>query len=146
VPTGGTERITLLLQVLAAFEPEKKSEEIFHTEALREFNELAEHRRSRLANVTTGLPSVLWWVVVFGALLNIVLIWMQDMEIHVHLILGTILASILGAVIFLIAALDNPFRGIVSVGPDPIALVYETLMQGDGSSASATGVPLAQDK
>jgi hypothetical protein len=131
VPTGGTERITLLFQVLAAFEPEKKSEEFFHAEALREFNELTEYRRSRLANVTIGLPSVLWWVVAFGALLNIVLIWMQDMEIHVHLILGGILASILGAVIFLIAALDNPFRGIVSVGPDPIALVYETLMQGE---------------
>ena len=68
--------------------------------------------------MTTGLPAILWWVVAFGALLNIVLIWMQDMEIHVHLILGGVLASILGAVIFLIAALDNPFRGIVSVGPD----------------------------
>ena len=31
--------------------------------------------------------------------------------------------------IFLIAALDNPFRGQVSVGPDFIALVYETLMK-----------------
>jgi hypothetical protein len=37
----------------------------------------------------------------FGALMNIILIWMQDMEIHVHLILGAVLASILGAVIFL---------------------------------------------
>jgi hypothetical protein len=49
------------------------------------------------------------------------------MEVHVHLILGAILASILGAVIFLIAALDHPFRGIVSVGPDPIALAYGKL-------------------
>ncbi len=144
VPTGGSDRITSLFQLMVAFEPAKKSEEIGHAEALREFNELIEHRRSRLANVTTGLPAVLWWVVAFGALLNIVLIWMQDMDIHVHLILGGILASILGAVIFLIAALDNPFRGIVSVGPDAIALVYETLMQGDGSSAPAAGANLAR--
>ena len=41
---------------------------------------------------------------------------MQDMEIHLHLMLGAILASISGAVIFLIAALDNPFRGEVSIG------------------------------
>ena len=33
------------------------------------------------------------------------------------------------AVIFLIAALDNPFRGEVSIGPDSIALVYDTLMK-----------------
>jgi len=77
------------------------------------------------------LPAALWWVVVFGALLNIVLIWLQDMEIHVHFILGGVLASILALVIFLIAALDNPFRGEVSVGPDSIALVYETLMKPD---------------
>jgi hypothetical protein len=73
--------------------PAKKSEEIFHAEALREFNHLVELRRSRLANVTTGLPSVLWWVVAFGALMNIILIWIQDMEIHVHMILGAVLAS-----------------------------------------------------
>ena len=134
VPAGGTERITSLFQVLSAFEPAKKSEEIFHGEALRQFNQLVEHRRARLANVTLGLPAVLWWVVAFGALMNIVLIWMQDMEIHVHLILGGVLASILGAVIFLIAMLDNPFRGEVSVGPDSIALVYETLMKPETTS------------
>jgi len=138
VPTEGTDRITTLFHVLASFEPSKKSEEIIHAEALRQFNHLVELRRSRLANVTIGLPIVLWWVVAVGALLNIVLIWMQDMEIHVHLVLGGVLASILGLVIFLIAALDNPFRGIVSIGPDSIALVYETLMQPKGADAGAS--------
>ena len=61
--------------------------------------------------------------------MNIVLIWMQDMEIHVHLILGAILASILATVIFLIAELDNPFRGEVSIGPDSIERVYEGVMK-----------------
>ncbi len=131
VPAGGSDRILSLWQTMAAFEPGKKTEEIIHAEALREFNRLVEFRRSRLANVPLGLPSVLWWVVAFGALMNIMLIWLQDMEIHVHLILGGILAAILGSVIFLIAELDNPFRGEVSVGPDSFQLVYETLMKRD---------------
>jgi hypothetical protein len=59
------------------------------------------------------------------------LIWMQDMERHVHLILGGILASILGAVIFLIAELDNPFRGEVSISPDSIELAYQTGMKAE---------------
>lgn len=99
----------------------------------------------RLSNVSTGLPAVLWWVVAFGALMNIVLIWMQDMEIHVHLILGAVLASILGAVIFLIAELDNPFRGEVSIGPELIARVYETLMKpgaGGTEAKSSLDTPL----
>ena len=129
VPTGGTDRITKLSEILFTFEPSNRSEEIIHAEALRHFDNVVELRRARLANVTHGLPAVLWWVVAFGALLNIILIWLQDMEIHVHLILGGVLASILALVIFLIAALDNPFRGEVSVGPDSIALVYETFMK-----------------
>ncbi|MGH6840847.1 MAG: DUF4239 domain-containing protein [Methylocella sp.] len=142
VPAGGSARIDALLQILAGFEPAKKSEEIFHAEALRQFNHLVELRRSRLANVTTGLPPVLWWVVAFGALMNIILIWIQDMEIHVHMILGAALASILGVVIFLIAALDNPFRGKVGAGPDAIALVYATLLTKDNSGTSAGGAAL----
>ena len=128
VPKGGTDRITAIATVLLAFEPGKKSEEIKHAEALRQFNHLVETRRARLANVTTGLPPVLWWVLAFGSLLSIMLIWLLDMEIHLHLILGGVLAGFLGIVIFLIAELDNPFRGEVSIGPDSIALVYETLM------------------
>jgi len=54
---------------------------------------------------------------------------MQDMEVHVHMILGAALASILGLVIFLIAELDNPFRGQVSIGPEAIARVYEDVMK-----------------
>jgi hypothetical protein len=141
VPTGGTDRINNLAKPLYAFEPVKKSQEIIHAEALRQFNHLIELRRSRLSDVTVGLPAVLWWVVAFGALMNIVLIWMQDMEIHVHLILGAILASILGAVIYLTAAMDNPFRGEVSVGPDSIELVYNTLMKSSAVSAPPPPAP-----
>jgi hypothetical protein len=129
VPTGGSERLTALAEILLVFEPGKSSEEVVHAEALHEFNRLHELHRQRLANVSLGLPSALWWVVAWSALLNIVLIWLQDMEVHVHLILGGVLASVLALVIFLIAALDNPFRGEVSIGPDSIALVYDTLVK-----------------
>lgn len=131
VPTNGTEQINSVAETLYTFEPSKESEKIIDAEAFHQFNNLLEVRRLRLANVTAGLPPVLWWVVVFGALLNIMLIWMQDMERHVHLILGGVLASILGAVIFLIAELDNPFRGEVSIGPDPIELAYKTGMKAE---------------
>ena len=57
-------------------------------------------------------------MVVIGAVPNIVLIWMLDMEVHVHVLLSGVLSVFLGVVIFLIAAMDNPFRGDVSVGPD----------------------------
>ena len=68
-------------------------------------------------------------MVVVGAVLNIVLIWLLDMEVHVHVLLSGVLSVFLGVVIFLIAAMDNPFRGDVSVGPDSFQLVYDSLMK-----------------
>ena len=135
VPREGSKLITAVLQELLSFKPTTEREKIIHAETLRQYNTKVELGRARLSNVTAGLPAVLWWVVAFGALMNIVLIWMQDMEIHVHLILGAVLASILGAVIFLIAELDHPFRGEVSIGPESIVRVYETVMKPDESAA-----------
>jgi len=135
VPKDGSRLITAVLKILITFNPTTEREKIVHAETLRQYNTKVELGRARLSNVTTGLPPVLWWVVAFGALMNIVLIWMQDMEIHVHLVLGAVLAAILGAVIFLIAELDHPFRGEVSIGPESIARVYETVMKPDESAA-----------
>jgi hypothetical protein len=56
---------------------------------------------------------------------------MLDMEIHVHLILGGMLSLFLGIVIFLIAAMDNPFRGEVSVGSVAFEIVFDQLMKPD---------------
>jgi len=129
VPSVGTEQVTRLFDELLKFQPTEKREEILFAETLRQFNNFVEVRRLRLANVNTGLPSVLWWVVAIGALINIGLLWMLDMEVHIHFLLSGALSLFLGVVIFLIAALDNPFRGEVSVGPDAYQLVYETLMK-----------------
>jgi hypothetical protein len=128
-PKGEPERSSLVARTVLGFEPSTEIEKIIDVEALRQSAHRIELSRARMSNVSLGLPAVLWWVVAFCALMNIVLIWMQDMEIHVHLLLGAVLASILGAVIFLIAELDNPFRGQVSIGPESIAHVYETVMQ-----------------
>jgi hypothetical protein len=129
LPKGERERSDSITRTLLAFQLTTEHEKIVHTEAVRQAAHRIELSRARLSNVGRGLPAVLWWVVALGALMNIVLIWMQDMEIHVHLILGAVFASLLCAVIFLIAELDQPFRGEVSIRPESIAHVYEGVMQ-----------------
>ena len=110
------------------FSPTDQRSEVIFSEAFRQFNNLTELRRARLNSVTTGIPAVLWFVVGIGAFLNIVLIWMLDMEIHVHVILAAVLSLFLGVVIFLVVAMDHPYRGEVSVGPEALELVYQTYM------------------
>jgi Protein of unknown function (DUF4239) len=125
IPQGGRDRIAALFATLSQFEPAKKSEEFLHAEALRQFSNLVELRRARLANVNAGIPAILWWVVAIGAMLIIGIIWMLNMDIQVHILLGGALSLFLGLTIFLIAALDHPFRGDLGVKPDPIRLVYD---------------------
>jgi lipid-A-disaccharide synthase-like uncharacterized protein len=124
VPKEESHLMAKFIDDLLSFEPSNKSEEILHGEALHRLNSVIELQRSRLANVTTGIPTVFWWVVVIGAVIFVVLLAMLGMEIHVHLILGAAVSLFLGLVIFLIAAMDNPFRGQVSVGPDAFEAIY----------------------
>jgi hypothetical protein len=128
VPLEGTHRLRQFTDDLLAFRPADMRDEIVQAETLRQVNNYMDLRRSRLNSVTVGIPAVLWWVVGIGAVIALVLVAMLDMEIHVHLILGAALSMFLGLVIFLIAAMDNPFRGEVSVTPAPLQQVYTTLM------------------
>jgi hypothetical protein len=109
---------------LLAFEPGNRREEIIHAEALRQFNSFLENHRIRANGVTTGIPAVMWYVVLIGAVINIGLIWMFDLHLFAHLLLGGVLAFFLGAMILLIAAMDNPYRGEVSVSPKAFEELY----------------------
>jgi Protein of unknown function (DUF4239) len=129
VPEGGSQVVTALFDDLTTFNPADKRSELIFAETFRQFNSLVEFRRVRLAEVTSGIPTILWWVVAIGAVLNLVLIWMMDMETRVHVMLTTVLSLFLASVIFLVVAMDHPFRGEVSVGSEPFEQVYRTLMQ-----------------
>lgn len=129
IPTEGGIRVAAFEEKLLEFEPETKSEEILHAEALRQFNTFLENRRMRLFAVKTGIPAVMWYVLFFGAFINIAMVWLFDMKLITHLLLGGLLASYLGTMIFLIAAMDNPFRGDVSVDPESFISLYQHMVE-----------------
>jgi hypothetical protein len=49
------------------------------------------------------------------------------MELVPHMLIGGVLALALGSIVFLIAELDYPFLGQVSIGPDPIIRIYQQI-------------------
>jgi hypothetical protein len=129
VPLGGSARMAQFQRDLVAVHPTEKSDEIAYAEAFGQFDKLVELRNNRLAATTSGIPAILWWVLWIGAVLSIAIVWMLDMEIHVHSILVGVLSMFLGMVIFLIADMDKPFRGQVIATPDPYILVYAGFTQ-----------------
>ncbi len=86
-------------------------------------------RGQRLANVNAGIPDILWWVVLLGTFVNTLLLWMLKMSTRVHVILTGLLSAFTGLVILLVAAMDFPFRGEVSIGAEAFEQVYATVMQ-----------------
>jgi hypothetical protein len=46
--------------------------------------------------------------------------------------LSVVFATLVGLLIYLIASLDNPYRGRISVSPEPLVRVYEQTMKRDG--------------
>jgi hypothetical protein len=128
IPVGGTARIVAFQSDLKDVRPEGKADEVAYAEAFGQFEQLVSSRSERLTRVGSGTPNLLWWVLGIGAVLTIGIICMLDMEIHIHSILTAVLSLFLGMVIFLVAEMDQPFRGDVFAGSSSYQLVYNSLM------------------
>lgn len=125
-PMGESDLIDRVFDTLISFTPKGKAEEILHAEALGQFNNLMEARRMRLTNLTSGIPNILWWIVGLGACINLMLICMLDFPAIPHVIFGGLLAFYIGAMIFVVASMDNPFSGADRVRPTAIQLVIDS--------------------
>lgn len=117
---------------MAAFEPATPGQQVLHAEFLRRFNEFLTFRRLRLQAVDSGLPEVMWTVMLLGAAITIGMtffLWTDNLR--VHSLLTASFAAIIGLVIFLIFALDEPLIGRVSVDPGSFQDVLTSVM-GEG--------------
>ena len=132
IPEGGTVRVTAFEEKLLSFQPQTRAEEILHAETLREFDEFSDDRHQRLESISTGLPDVLWFLVAVGAVVNAVLICLFDVKrLSVHLLLAGLMSLFVSQMVFMIVAMDKPFRGEVSVSSDDFQLMQRSLMEED---------------
>ena len=130
IPSAGLEYMTRFQAVLVKFEPATEGQKILHAETLRAYNQLIQARRMRLDAVSTGLPGVMWAVVVIGAFIGLSASFFFRVEdARLHIIEVLLLAIFIGLVIFMILALDRPFRGDLGIRADPYQLVYDQLMK-----------------
>jgi hypothetical protein len=132
VPDEDGLTLSLLQSHLSRFEPTAEGQKVIYAEVYRGFNTVAEFRGRRLQSVQGGLAGPLWAIVLAGAFLSIAMTWFFDMKSEsMHLWMTVMLASLLGLLIYLLAALDNPFRGEISVAPQPFEIMYSKRMVED---------------
>jgi Protein of unknown function (DUF4239) len=128
VPKGGSEKVTAFQKALYAYEPVSESMKSIHGENIAAFNEMIRFRRTRLHSVVVGLPETLWLVVISGSILNLVVPWflVYDRQLIQDLMI-ILMASVMGLLVFLMGAMDYPFRGEFSVSPESFMLIYERM-------------------
>lgn len=142
VLVGGDHRLQAIRQKLFSFEPKTASQAEIHREMLRYFNALNIAREQRQSAVLSSIPDVLWYVLLIGALVTIVFLWMLHMDLLPQILFGGITAIFIGIMMFLIYAMDHPLQGAVSVGPDAFQAVYDLEMKWEDVGTKATTASL----
>jgi hypothetical protein len=129
-PQGNLAALDNIQQQMAKFEPATEGQKILHAEAFRQFNQLVEERRIRLDSVNAGLSSSMWVLVLAGAFITLATTWFFDLKNQaMHFWMTALVSTLLGLMVYLLAVMDYPFRGQLSVSPAPFQVVYEQLMQ-----------------
>jgi hypothetical protein len=130
IPLGGTKLMDTFQNQFAVYNPITEKDVVIYEEVMRQYIVLIEKRRLRLNAVNSCLPSIIWLILFVGAFVNIALTWLlvssnKKLDIALHILSGTLL----GALIFLIAAMDNPFRGEYSVGAESFQALLDGVMK-----------------
>lgn len=131
IADGGNNRMQAFGLWLARFEPKTKAQEIMHQAAVSSFQDLKTARQMRLNGVTTRIPPVLWYAVIAGAAVSILLILMIRARPIMHFVLGTISAFFLGVILFVIVSLDAPLQGDEGLSPEPYQRLWDQQMAWD---------------
>jgi hypothetical protein len=130
IPIDGNEMLDEFQRALFANEPASESTRLLQAEALKTFNELVEWRRQRTVAVDQAVPSVIWAVILLGAAVTIATSYCFQLQPYrLHQLLITVLATMIGLLVFLIAALDRPYRGAVTVEPTAYEIILNGLMK-----------------
>jgi hypothetical protein len=130
IPSGGVDLMQGFQKTLFGFEPTTEGQKIIHASALHNYNDYILLRRLRLQNVTKGVSVMIWWVILFGGLVNLILSWLFVVtHKSLHILMNALLGALLGALVFLIIVLDFPFRGWFKVSSEPFEVTYQQLMK-----------------
>jgi hypothetical protein len=127
---GGVNMMNRFQDILFVFEPITAGQKLLHGETIIAYNQLIKARRMRLDAVDTGQPGMMWVVLVLGAFIALTTAFffkVDDTRLYVIQVL--LLAIFIGVIIFVILALDRPFRGDLGISPEPYRLVYDQLIK-----------------
>jgi hypothetical protein len=126
-PDQGWKPLRDLDTAIATLQPQSLGESVIQAEMLKTCNLLYVTRSSRLSAVQGHVPGVVWWIVFLGAVITTDFTYFFGYQnFGMHMAMTGALAATLALVVVLIVALDWPFRGEISVSPDPFIMTQHS--------------------
>lgn len=107
-------------RVLLKFNPKSEKEGQLNSLALSELEKWSEARQLRYTYTTAALPTTLWFTLLFGALVVILLsCFIPTQTRRTSMILVCAVATMISLLLFVVEGVDEPFRGAIVVSVDP---------------------------
>ena len=84
----------------------------------------------RISSVNNGMPILVWLVILIGGSITLIICWLFNIpSLRLHIIMNGLIGVAVGTLIYLIAMMDYPFRGELSISSDAYRQVFEQLMK-----------------
>src|SRR5919112_1954769 len=111
---------------ILGLDPPTGAQLVRYNQVLEQLHALADARRERLLAASEGLATILWVVLIGGALITIAFSYLFGLDnTVVHTLMVAALAMVLSLSLFTVAALDYPFKGDVRIHPAAFEQVLE---------------------
>jgi hypothetical protein len=112
------------------FQPQDDHQRVWYGESLQQLNAFADSRRDRLLSMQSGVPTVMWGVLLVGGAITIAFSFLFGMRsTRAQVFMTASLALTIGVALLSILALEKPFSGITRVDPEAFDQVDRILEQ-----------------
>ena len=119
-----------MFHTIGELEPDTPRREALMPEIWATANDVLNERRTRLHTAEAAVPLTLWAVVLIGSALTMgTTVVLAPTRFHLWII--GLLATSIGLVFYLIAAMNRPFAGEQSINPAPFHLAIENMDRWD---------------
>ncbi len=134
------EAYNLLWRTYHEFKPQDDYQRTWYVESVGRMNLLGDQRRDRVLSIQSGVPAVMWGVLLGAGALTIAFSFLFGIQdARAQGLMTAALALTIGIVLVSIVALEHPFAGMSRIGPDAFEQVqgiFERATQSDDVRAT----------